>query len=159
MNTQPTYDDVNLILRLYELRREEKLRSAREWYVKEFKTPATAEDFMAQCPLGSENNTSFRMVTSYWDMVASFITSGVLHQELTLQNGGELLFVWTKVRNVVPAIRELLKNPRFLANLETVGIAAINRMNEADPLAYETFVERIVKTTEQTAAATAGAQS
>lgn len=158
MNSQPTYDDVNLILRLYELRREEKLRGARAWYTNQFKTPATLDDFMAQCPFGSESNTSFRMVTSYWDMVAAFITSGVLNQELALQTSGELLFVWTRIRNVAPAIRELLKNPRFLANLETVGTAAINRMNEADPRGYETFVERIVKMTEQTAAVS-GAQS
>ncbi|HLJ49327.1 MAG TPA: hypothetical protein VKU01_25110 [Bryobacteraceae bacterium] len=159
MTNQPTYDDANLLLRLYELRREDKLRAAREWFMQGLKTPAKVEDLMAQCPQGSENNARYRMVTSYWDMVASFIACGVLNQELALENSGELLFVWTKIKDVVPAVREFFKNPKYLANLEKVANVAIERINQGNPEAYATFAERIVKGLETAGTAKAGVQS
>jgi hypothetical protein len=94
MDTQATYDDVKLIMRLYEMRRDEKLREARQWFAK-FNARTWAEK-VELCPPGSEPDAYFRMVTTYWEMVASFITSGVLHQELFLQSGQELLFVWER---------------------------------------------------------------
>src|SRR5258708_2817486 len=86
-----TYEDANLLLRLYELRREDKLRQARDWFTKKFKV-STLEEFQKLCPQGSEEHAYFRMVTSYWDMAASFVTGGVLHEELFMQNSREILF-------------------------------------------------------------------
>src|SRR5882672_7174940 len=105
MVIKPTYDDVNLILRLYEQRREDKMRTAREWFAQSFKYH-TMEGFNRGCPVGSSMNAYARMVLSYWEMAASFVTSGVLHQELFFQSGGELLFVWVRVRELVPHMRE-----------------------------------------------------
>ncbi len=81
MDQQATYDDVNLILKLYELRREERMRKART-DIARLKPVATVAEFQAAYPPGSEVEASFRMVTSYWDMAASFVTSGVLNKEL-----------------------------------------------------------------------------
>jgi hypothetical protein len=142
MKTKPTYDDVNLILRLYELRREAKMRQARKWFA-EFFTARTLEEFNALCPMGSEESAYFRMVVTYWDMVASFITSGVLHQELFFQSGGELLFVWERVRDLVPASREANKSPHLLKNLETVANSYIEWMNSQSPEGYAAFQARI----------------
>jgi len=122
-NQQATYDDANLCLRLYELRREETMRKARQWFGG-FSANTPAE----MPPMGSPENAYFRMVTSYWDMAASFVTSGVLNEELFLQTNGELLFVWEKVRELIPGIRTAQKNPTYLKNLETLGNAAIKRM-------------------------------
>ena len=138
MDAHPTYDDVNLILRLFELRREAKLRQARDWFIKSFKA-RTMEEFNALCPPGSEANTYYRMVTTYWDMVASFITSGVLNQELFFQSGGELLFVWERVRDLVPFVRESFKNPNVAKNMETVANAFVQYMNSRSPEAYAAF--------------------
>jgi len=130
-NQQATYDDANLCLRLYELRREETMRKARNWFAAfSAKTPA---DFPAP---GTPENAYLRMVTSYWDMAASFVTSGVLNEELFMQTNGELLFVWEKVRELVPQVRAQNKNPNYLKNLETVGAAAIKRMPAE---AYQSF--------------------
>ena len=107
METPATYEDVNLILKLYDMRREEKLREARKWFGK-FHASTMAER-EAMCPPGSEADAFFRMVVTYWEMAASFITSGVLHQELFLQSGNELLFVWEKVRDFVPEWRTAAK--------------------------------------------------
>ena len=92
-----TYDEVNLMLRLYDMRREPRLRQARAWFVENFH-PTSAEDMMEKYPQGSEENTFVRMVTTYWDMVASFLTNGVLHDELFFQSGMELLFCWEPLR-------------------------------------------------------------
>jgi hypothetical protein len=141
MDNQATYDDVNLILKLYELRRDERMREARKWFAG-LKVKTLAE-LQAACPPGSEQDASLRMVTSYWEMAASFITSGVLNQELFLQSGGELLFIWTKIQDVVPDVRKAFNNPKYLSNVEKIANAMIDNMNRASPKAYEAFVARV----------------
>jgi L-rhamnose mutarotase len=115
-----THEDANLLLRLYELRREEKLRKARDWFSTNFHV-SNLEELQKLCPPGSEENAYVRMVQSYWDMAASFVTNGVLHRELFMENSRELLFVWERIRDVVPAWREAFKNPKIASNLEAVG--------------------------------------
>ena len=141
MDNQATYDDVNLILKLYELRREDRLREGRKW-IGGLKVKTFAE-LRSECPPGSDQDASFRMVTSYWDMAASFVTSGVLNQELFMQNGGELLFVWTKIQDIIPELRKTFNSPKYLSNMETMAKAMIDRMNRADPKSYEAFVARV----------------
>lgn len=137
-----TFDDVNLILRLYEMRRNDRMREARNWFTGNYKA-RTFEEFTALCPPGSDANASYRMVTSYWEMVASFITSGVLHRELFYQSGRELLFCYARVRHALPEIRERLGNRNELKNLETVAQGFIAWWNEQSPGAYEAFCKRI----------------
>ena len=141
MDNQATYDDVNLIIKLYELRRDDRLREARKWFGG-LKGKTLAE-LQALCPPGSEQEASLRMVTSYWEMAASFITSGVLNQELFEQSGGELLFVWTKIQDVVPEWRKAFNNPKYLSNVETVAKKMIDSMNRSNPKAYEAFAARV----------------
>jgi hypothetical protein len=138
MPTQATYDDANLILRLYELRREEKLRQARDWFAASF-NPASFADVQRIAPPGSQENAYMRMVVSYWETAASFVTSGVLNQELFFQSNGELLGVWEKMRPLVPEIRTMFKNPRTFQHLETVGNAFIKYMEAQAPEAYPAF--------------------
>jgi hypothetical protein len=138
MSTQATYDDANLILRLYELRREEKLRKAREWFAANFHA-ASAEEIQTIAPPGSQENAYMRMVVSYWEMVASLVTSGVLNQDLFFQSAGELLFVWERLRELVPGYRSITKNPNTWRNLEIVGNAFIKHMEASGPEAYPTF--------------------
>lgn len=140
--TPATYDDVNLILKLYDMRREEKLRAARVWFSANFKVKTLAE-FQQLCPVGSEPNAFARQVTTYWDMVGSFIDAGVLNRELFFQSGRELLFVWTRVQPFLAEWRVSIKDPNFLEHLEQVGnaFAAYYRNRSAE--AYETFVARV----------------
>lgn len=137
-----TYDDVNLILRLYEMRREDRMRAARQWFTSSFKVKSY-EEFQALCPPGSEASASYRMVITYWEMVASFLNSGVLNAELFYQSGRELLLAWERVRDIVPAMRETLKHPRELKNLEEAAAAYITWWNQAAPGAPEAFAKRI----------------
>lgn len=142
MDTRATYDDVTLVLRLYELRREEKLRKARDWFTQSFKA-RNMEEFGNLCPQGSDANAYVRMVISYWDMAASFITSGVLNAELFFQSGRELLFVWERIGALLPQMRETYKDPNFAKNLETVAGDYINWMNRRSPEAYVAFSARV----------------
>ncbi len=118
--SKATYDDVNLILRLYELRREDKMRAARSWFVANFKCKTMAE-FGQLCPPGSDANAMFRQTASYWDMAASFITSGVLNEELFFQNNREMLLVWLRIEPIAAEIRTAFKDPGYMKNLETVA--------------------------------------
>lgn len=138
----PTHEDAKLLLQLYEMRREPRMREARQWFTASFRA-RTVEDVVRLCPPGSEQNASYRMVTSYWELVASFIASGVLNEELFFQSGRELLLCWTRIRELAPHIRAQNKNAIEWKNLETVAQAYIHWWNENSPGAYEAFCERI----------------
>ena len=142
MTPRPTYDDANLILRLYELRREERLRKARAWFTANFKVKSW-EDIQKVAAPGTDENASYRMVVTYWDMVASFVTSGVLHKELFFQSGRELLLVFERLRDVLPQIREVNKDPQLYHNLETVGNEFAAHFKARSGEAYEAFLKRI----------------
>ena len=142
MHAKATYDDARLILELYEARREDRMRKARAWFVASFK-PKTLSDLKALCPPGSDENASYRMVATYWEMVASFVTSGVLNKELFFESGRELLLVWERLRDVVPAIREDFKDPKYYANLEVVATDYIEYLKHRGPDTYKAFSARI----------------
>lgn len=142
MTPRPTYDDANLILRLYEMRREDRMRVARAWFTAKCKVK-TYEELMKLAPGGTDDNASFRMVVSYWDLVGSFITAGVLNKELFFQSGRELLLVWERVRDFLPTMRDAYKDPNYLRHLESAGndFAAYVQGQSAD--GYAAFVKRI----------------
>lgn len=142
MKACATYDDVNLILRLYEMRRDDRLREARKWYRREFRVEKL-EQFQELCAPGTDGNESFRMVTSYWDMVGSFIASGVLQREIFFESGRELLLTWVLVKPVLPALREMMSDPKYLANLEEVGEAFAKWMEDRAPGSFQAFEARV----------------
>jgi len=115
-------DPVNaqLLLQIYEVRREEKLRRAREWLIGNF-WAENLEEFAAACTPGSDENTYYRMTTSYWEMVASIVNRGMLDEELHFENNGEGLLVWLRVKSVTLQMREARKNPLILRHLETLA--------------------------------------
>jgi hypothetical protein len=139
--SKATYDDVNLILKLYELRREEKLRAARTWFVVNFKCKSMAE--LGQlCPPGSEANAYMRQVTSYWDMAASFVTAGVLNEELFFQSGRELLLVWIRMEPMIGELRSTF-GANFMKNLETVAKSYGEHMDRSTPGTYQALKARV----------------
>ncbi|HVO96982.1 MAG TPA: hypothetical protein VMT15_02905 [Bryobacteraceae bacterium] len=137
--SKATYDDVNLILRLYEIRREEKLRAARVWFVTNFKVKTVAEMSALAAP-GSEANAYFRQSTSYWDMVAGFITAGVLDQELFFESGRELLLFWLRLKPIAAEYRQVTKSTKAWSNMETVANAFAEHMGRE---AFDAFAARV----------------
>jgi hypothetical protein len=88
-----TYQDADLLLKLYDMRREEKLRAARAWFTRDFSAQSFSEA-LDKYPPGSEHNAYFRMVATYWDMAAAFVVRGILHEELFFDTSNEMLIVW-----------------------------------------------------------------
>ena len=117
---QPTYDDANLLLRLYELRREDKLRQARHWFLFEFR-PGPWSDVREGFFTGEERDNYLRMVVSYWDMACAMVKQGVLNKDLFYTTNGEHLAVWNKTKPWVDGVREELNNPLMLRNLEDIA--------------------------------------
>jgi hypothetical protein len=142
MTTRPTYDDANLILRLYEMRREDRMRKARAWFSANMKAK-TWDELQKIAPPGSDENASYRMVVTYWDMVASFITSGVLHRDLFFQSGRELLFVWERMRDVTPRLREMNTDPLLYQHLESIGNEYATYFKGRSSEGYEAFIKRV----------------
>jgi hypothetical protein len=141
--SQPTYDDANLLLKLYELRREPKMRDARNWFFGNFKCKTMAE-FGQLCLPGSEHNAYFRQVASYWDMAGSFVNAGVLNQDLFFSNTREVLFVWERVKPIVGEVRAAYKDPHYLGNLEKAGKACAEWLSKTSgEEAYKAFAARV----------------
>ena len=112
-----THEQVNLMLKLYDLRREPKLREGRDWYFQNFFVK-NAEDVMRIAPFGSQENTYMRMVMGYWDMVAGIANRGLVDEELFFESTGEQWGVWERVKPTVAAFRTMFSNPKFLSNFE-----------------------------------------
>ncbi|HKR59629.1 MAG TPA: hypothetical protein VJS64_07830 [Pyrinomonadaceae bacterium] len=117
MATKPTHEQAQLHLQVYDLRREERLRKARDWFQQNFRAQ-TVEEAMRIAPMGSENGTFFGMVIGYWEQACTLLNYGLLHEELFFQTSGEFFGVWELVKPVVPQFREQFKDPNMLANLE-----------------------------------------
>jgi hypothetical protein len=138
MKNQATYDDANLILKLYELRREPRLRDARKWFgsAPQFQS---RDEWLKLCPSGSEENASYRMVVTYWEMVASLVASGVLNAELFFASNLEMLFIWEKIRILIIEVRAGQKNPMLYRNLEQVATQYLEHMKAGSPEWYDSY--------------------
>jgi hypothetical protein len=120
MAKKPGYEDAGLILKLYDLRREPEMRKARQWWLATF-WPESADDFLKVIGVsGTQENNWFRQVLGYWGIVASFVDQGILNEKLFLQPSfsGELFFILAKSRQFLPELRERMKNPDLMVNLE-----------------------------------------
>jgi hypothetical protein len=142
MDRTATPEDAKLILHLYELRREPRMREARDWFARNFRAK-TIEEFQALCPQGSDANASYRMFTTYWEMAASLVAHGTLHRELFFENSQELLFLWVRLQELLPRLREMFSNPMGLKNVEAVATAFVEWSERRAPGAYAAFAARI----------------
>lgn len=115
--SQPTHAQVDLMLKLYDLRREPRLREACAWFMNDFKAD-TMEEFIALCPPGSREETSFRMATTFWEMCASLVERGLIDEDLYFENTRDQCGVWSRLAPLMPGIRALMKDPLFFTNLE-----------------------------------------
>lgn len=115
-STLATAHDAELILKLYDLRREEQMRKARHWIAVEF-NPQSFEEFVVPMKSwGTEENAWFRQVTSYWEMAVTFVLHGALNADLFLDCNREPLFLYAKFRPFLSEARQM--NPNFLLHTE-----------------------------------------
>jgi len=109
-------DEASLILKLYELRREDTMRKARDWFTLEF-NPASMDDLNNY--MFSEHSGHLRMVLSYWEMAAALVNQGAISLEMFNETNGEHLGVFSKIEHLVPEVRAVW-GPQWMANLEKV---------------------------------------
>jgi hypothetical protein len=117
METKPTHEQAQLHLQVYDLRRETRLRQARDWFQENYH-PETIEEAMRIAPMGTETGVFVGMVIGYWEQACALLNFGLLHEDLFFETSGEFFGVWESLKPVVPQYRQQFNDPNLLANLE-----------------------------------------
>src|SRR5262245_19547586 len=113
------HDDVALILKLYELRREEGLRRARKWYFTQF-NPQSAADVVDVLGSGHDVSANYRMIISFWDMASSFVNNGGIDEKMFQDANGEHLAVFCRIAPYIEEVRQTIGFPDYLRQLQTL---------------------------------------
>jgi hypothetical protein len=110
------YQSADLILKLYDLRREPKMREARQWFIGF--TPDSVDEVLET--LKEPNSANFRMVVTYWDMAASLVLNGAIDEQMFNDANGEHIAIFSKIEHLIAGYREQTGLPFYLKNLETL---------------------------------------
>lgn len=108
------YESGTLLLKLFELRREDTMRKARDWFM--MFNPNSVQDISAA--IQGEHSAYYRMVTSYWDMAAALVNNGAIDEKMFGDANGEHIAVFAKVELLLADIRQQFNMPTYLAQLE-----------------------------------------
>jgi hypothetical protein len=108
------YESADLMMKLYELRREPTMRKARDWFATFH--PQSADDIVAA--MQGEHSAYFRMVVSYWDMAASFVNNSAIDEKMFNDGNGEQIFVFARLEPFLADYRAKVGYPQFLAQTE-----------------------------------------
>jgi hypothetical protein len=125
------FESAQLILTLYDQRREATLRKAREFWATF--NPQTEQEFAAAM-FGPEG-AYIRMVLGYWDMAASLVENGAIDRKMFQDSTSEYLMVYTKIEALLPQLREKFANPGFLAHLEKLTFSLPDARSQIDSMA------------------------
>jgi hypothetical protein len=117
--SQATHHDAELILKLYDLRREPVMREARAYYAS--MSPAEESFLAVIANPATKENSYFRQVVGYWEMAASFVVHGVLNAQLAFDTLQEMYFVYAKIKPFLPKLRQMTNSPDFLINMERLA--------------------------------------
>lgn len=112
-----THAQAELLLKLYDLRRETRLREACAWLMDEVKVESM-EELQRLCPPGSWEEKSFRMATTFWEMCASLVNRGLIDEDLYFENVRDQCGVWFRLEPLIEELRATMKDPKFYSNLE-----------------------------------------
>ena len=129
MATKPTFEQAKLHLEVYDMRREPRLRQARDWFFSKY-FANTFEEAMRIAAPGTEGGTNYMMVVSYWEQACALLNYGLLHEDLFFETSGEFFGVWERIKPTIEEGRKQFSSKIFLANLEK----AAKR--------YETWIEQ-----------------
>lgn len=110
------YESADLIMKLYELRRDPTMREARSWMLGFF--PTSPQDIM-QAMVNPHTSNHFRMAITYWDMACSFVNHGAIDAEMFADANTEFIPFFAKIEPFLSELRQMTNNPTFLHHLET----------------------------------------
>jgi hypothetical protein len=123
-----SFESAQLILTLYEQRREETMRKARDFFISF--DPRSFEEFMAG--IAGPHSGYIRMVIGYWDMAAAFVAHGAIDEKMFQATNGEYVLVYGKIEPFLPQIREAFANPDYGVNLERLALSLPNAREAID---------------------------
>ena len=115
----PDHHDAELVLRVYELRRDPVMRESRRSLLYDF-WPQSGDDVAALVKPDHPLNAAYRQVTTYWEMVYAMVRHGIVHAEYFLETNGEGLFVFAKLAPYLERLRAE-QTPYVLRNAEWVA--------------------------------------
>ena len=119
MPKKPSAEDAQIIMRLYDLRRETEMRKARAWYAGWW--PTSVDDVLQVLnAFGTPENAWFRQVNGYWDMAASFVIHGIVNEELFFDSSGEMWFIFAKLQPFLKEVRQKANLPHGFLRVERV---------------------------------------
>ena len=154
MATKPTHEQAQLHLRVYDLRREARLREARDWFQKNYRAQ-TFEEAMRIAPFGTEQGTFVGMVLGYWEQACALLNYGLLHEDLFFETSGEFCGVWEALKPAAAEFREKLADPNALANLEKAAQRFETWSDERSP-GHIAAMRQFMQQSAQSAGAAAG---
>lgn len=117
MDTKPTHEQAQLHLQVYDLRREARLRQARDWFFRNYLVEKFDDATRIAAP-GTEGGALAGMVISYWEQACALLNYGLLHEDLFFETSGEFFGVWERVKPIVREARERFVDKQFLAHME-----------------------------------------
>ena len=130
MKTKKALEQAELILKLYEIRRDTALRTARDYVGGEF-MPRSVDEFVSLVKDGGKPSGHILQVYGYWDMVAAFVVHGALDEALIFDTCQEMYFQFEKIQPYLAGFREKMNLPEFLRSIETVVAGAQERRTRA----------------------------
>lgn len=152
---QASHEHAEMLLRLYELRREPRLRQARDWFFRNFH-PKSLQDRLSLTP---EEDASVRMVTSYWDTAAAIVRRGLVEEELFFETTAEYWIVWDRVKPLAAEVREAMKDPHVWENLEKLSVRYEMWRERRAPGSMAALRERLQQAAQAQAAQAGNAKS
>ncbi len=120
MPKKPTAADAQLILQLYDLRREAEMRKARAWVAGFWPQNADQVNEIANA-FGKQENTWLRQVTGYWEMAAALVLQGTLNEDLFFETTGEMWFVFSKFAPFIGELRKKSGIPQLMLKIEKLA--------------------------------------
>lgn len=141
-------ESAQILMKLYELRREATMRKARDWFVSDF-YPKSLADY--QAVLQGDKSPYLRMVTSYWDMAATFVNNGAVDRTMYMDVSGESMAAFSKVYPVLQELRDAYNSPSYLANWEKLIMGEKDAKERLGKI-FESFKAAQEKRKQETAA-------
>lgn len=120
MASKPTHEQAQLQLQIYEIRREPRLRQARDWFFQNYFAD-TIDDGMKIAPFGSEEGRYLMMVFGYWEQTCALLNYGLLHEDLFFEVNNEFFGVWERIKSHIAQARERFTDKQFLTHMENAA--------------------------------------
>ncbi|MCL4850974.1 MAG: hypothetical protein KJZ78_06280, partial [Bryobacteraceae bacterium] len=117
MEAKPTHEQAQLHLQVYEMRREARLRQARDWFFQNYFADTFDEAMRIAAP-GTEAGSFVMMVFSYWEQACALLNYGLLHEDLFFETSGEFYGVWQRIKPTIQEGRQRFASKQFLAHVE-----------------------------------------